>query len=433
MFRRRWSSLPKDASFPSSLKGLGYFINDADEVRSIEKPDCYFKYFANHNMRVNERQRFAFNRALEKIVHERLEEEGLAKMTLPRGASPSEKHAPIFTTPDIESSPRVIVIFGEPTTDLGILSYRIANGPGGLDRGSMVNAVRTIAKHAASTDDSNSPGIVLANMGQRYWWPEGKRALTISASGDTPLPSLVHSGTQYVPSLNAIAGSETPLQHMETIFSEVLEKLPNRKAKIDVIAIGESCEVVQTFFDNKTHWDSWSDRLNGMVLFGTVFGTEMLMNDSFREFLAQRTRGYLLSEDPLDTPLAPPSGNPSLAIEALGCPCYSSSEPLNTEVIAVRALDPALSFLQDVSMTPGFVNSPITVVERPRADFRPDEWDSVAEENKPPVHTVDNEAMLQQVKQLRRWRKFEQTGEAPDSESSDDEDKDVPLGDDAWV
>jgi hypothetical protein len=85
-------------------------------------------------------------------------------------------------------------------------------------------------------------------------------------------------------------------------------------------------------------------------------------------------------------------------------------------------------------MTPGFVNSPITVVERPRADFRPDEWDSLAEDDKPPVHTVDNEAMLQQVKQLRRWRKFEQTGEAPDSDSSDDENQeDVPLGEDAWV
>jgi hypothetical protein len=38
-----------------------YFINDVDEVRSIENPDCYFKYFSNHNARVNERQRFAFS------------------------------------------------------------------------------------------------------------------------------------------------------------------------------------------------------------------------------------------------------------------------------------------------------------------------------------------------------------------------------------
>jgi hypothetical protein len=224
---------------------------------------------------------------LEKIVHERLEKEGLTKTTLPREASPSEKHTPIFTTPDIASSSRVIVIFGEPTTDLGIVSYRVVNGPGGLDRGSMVNVVRAIGKHVASTDDSNPPGIVLANMGQRYWWHEEKRALTISASGDTPLPSLVHLGTRHVPLLNTIAGSETPLRHMETIFSEVLEKLLDHQAKIDLIAIGESCEVVQNFFDNKTHWDSWSGRLNGMVLFGTVFETEKLSNDAFRDFLAQ--------------------------------------------------------------------------------------------------------------------------------------------------
>jgi hypothetical protein len=38
-----------------------YFINDVDEIRSIEDPDYYFKYFLTKNDRWNERQRFAFN------------------------------------------------------------------------------------------------------------------------------------------------------------------------------------------------------------------------------------------------------------------------------------------------------------------------------------------------------------------------------------
>lgn len=77
MFRRFWSGLPKDATFPSDLKGLGfvypvsalawntddssYFINGEDEIRSIENPDYYFKFFLNKNERINDRQRFEFN------------------------------------------------------------------------------------------------------------------------------------------------------------------------------------------------------------------------------------------------------------------------------------------------------------------------------------------------------------------------------------
>lgn len=38
-----------------------YFINEEDEVRSIENPDNYYKYFLTRNERHNERQRYAFN------------------------------------------------------------------------------------------------------------------------------------------------------------------------------------------------------------------------------------------------------------------------------------------------------------------------------------------------------------------------------------
>lgn len=38
-----------------------YFINDIDEIRSIEDSDYYFKYFLTKNTRWNERQRFASN------------------------------------------------------------------------------------------------------------------------------------------------------------------------------------------------------------------------------------------------------------------------------------------------------------------------------------------------------------------------------------
>lgn len=45
-----------------------YFINDNDEIRSIENPDCYFKYMINRNDRINYRQRFHFGRKSSKTV-----------------------------------------------------------------------------------------------------------------------------------------------------------------------------------------------------------------------------------------------------------------------------------------------------------------------------------------------------------------------------
>lgn len=82
MFRRHWSGLPKDVSYPADLEKLGYaplllpsfthrvliffryFINEEDEVRSVEDPDYYFKAFPDRNERVNWRHRFAFDRKL---------------------------------------------------------------------------------------------------------------------------------------------------------------------------------------------------------------------------------------------------------------------------------------------------------------------------------------------------------------------------------
>lgn len=37
-------------------------MNEEDEIRSLENPDFYFKFFVNRNERINLRQRFAFDR-----------------------------------------------------------------------------------------------------------------------------------------------------------------------------------------------------------------------------------------------------------------------------------------------------------------------------------------------------------------------------------
>ncbi|CRK23375.1 hypothetical protein BN1708_003650 [Verticillium longisporum] len=210
MFRRKWSGLPRDYLFPSNLEDLGYFINEDDEIRSVADPDRYFKYWIDKNMRVNGRQRFHFNGpsaaqsfgfsadrsldAVQDIVHARLEAEGLEKHSLPFGSKSGDAQVTIFASADLHRKSRVTVIFGEPNQSLGILALRVANGPGGINMGTMVSVVQTLKQQISSPDDSEAPGIILCNVGAVFWWPEEERTLTLSHMSDMPLASLAHHG-----------------------------------------------------------------------------------------------------------------------------------------------------------------------------------------------------------------------------------------------
>lgn len=61
MFRRLPTHLPKDPTFPSDLKDLGYFVNDKDQVRMIKNPEEKFLYAIDKNERVNDMQKEAMN------------------------------------------------------------------------------------------------------------------------------------------------------------------------------------------------------------------------------------------------------------------------------------------------------------------------------------------------------------------------------------
>ncbi|KAL7910216.1 Arb2 domain-containing protein [Trichoderma velutinum] len=425
MFRRLWSGLPKDASFPSDLRGLGYFINDQDEIRSIEDPDNYFKFFIDRNPRICARQRFEFNHAMESVIHERLEKEGLQKLFLPLGTSTTEPHMPIFVTPNLDTKSRTVVIFGEPTQELGLVAGRVANGAGGINEGSMASVVRALASQRSSPDDGSPPGIVLANMGQTYYWPQGKRAITVLASSSLPLPSLSHKGVRHVPALNDIYGNEDPVQHVRYIFGEVLRSLANDEALLDVIAIGDSCEIVEKFLDGQEAWDTWGKRLSSLTLLGPVYEAGSLTNGLFKDFMTKRARGYLVCPEPLGTPLAPPEGNSELSIPPLGFPCVSSSEAMYTETILIQARSHILSYIQDVAMDLGYENPVVTPVDCPPPAMTEQHWDDLPEENKPVVSKVEPTELKAQVKQAKRWRKFQETGQAPDTDSESESESEV--------
>jgi hypothetical protein len=116
-----------------------------------------------------------------------------------------------------------------------------------------------------------------------------------------------------------------------------------------------------------------------------------------------------------------PGGNPSLLIEPLGCPSFSSGEDQFIETILIKALEPALAYLQEVALTSNFVNPDMAVAERPPTDITDEKWSEMLEEAKPEVISVDPEKMKEEIKQMRRWKKFTETGLAPDDDSDDED------------
>ncbi|KOS20789.1 hypothetical protein ESCO_004121 [Escovopsis weberi] len=389
-----------------------YFVNDQDEIRSSANPDQYFKFFINRNERINNCQRFAFDRAVEEIVHNRLEQEGLQKVRIPFEKPADAAHTPIFVSRDLPRKSRIVVIFGECTKDLGMLAGRVISGPGGINEGSMVSVVQALRGQACSALEDDAPGVILANMGQLWWWPQGNRAITVGASMAIPLPSLVHLGRRHSPKLNNVPCNETPEKHVNYIFNEVLHLLVNENAMIDVVAIGDACEIVQRFLDDAHNWTIWKSQLNAMVLIEPVMDIALLKNDDFKIFLAKRTRGYIGSPDPLNTALASPGGNPFMYLPALGCPCYSSSEQQHLELIFIRARAQALGWLEEVAHTDNYENPTITITLAPEAETVSMDtlWANLADDEKPHIDLVEPEVLRENARIRKECQEFGKPG-----------------------
>ncbi|KAL1882048.1 hypothetical protein VTK73DRAFT_2762 [Phialemonium thermophilum] len=364
MFRRQWSGLPEDPVFLADLRELGYFVNDVDEIRSVTDPTRYFKFFLTKNERWNERQRFAMHEAIEKIIHDRLETLGLAKIRLPLGSSAEDKHVLIFASLDISTKTRIIVIFGEPTQDLGILAQRVANGRGGLDKGSMVSVVReilstqTCPEVAASSTRKTSvgpPAVVIANTGQLFWWPEGRRSLSETGRQGAPRASAVHWCRVFDPNKNCVPGNETTAAHIRSVF-EAVRTLAQPDAMLDVIAVGDAADDVEEFFD--ANWSTCGRRLNSLALLGGFYKAENLRSEEFKVFLRERARAYIIHHDPLNFPVAGPEGkSKEMAFTTFGCPVFSAGETANmTELLLIETHKAILQWMQEVASTSGYRN-----------------------------------------------------------------------------
>ncbi|KAI4258899.1 MAG: hypothetical protein LQ352_001012 [Teloschistes flavicans] len=317
----------------ANLEGLGYFINDKDQVRSIKNPDQEFNFFISKNDRVNAVQREAHNTAIRTIIHSRLSP--ILNLTpVPINAPPSSPHIPIYTSPNISTCSRLILYIGESWQDLGVLAWRTI-GRTSIAAGSIINLVHAIQQAP------DQPGIVIANPGQLLWYRGGQRAVTLITWNALPRPTAVSVAMEISEEKNRVLGNRTPMEHVAHIFEEVIPKLAKADVAIDVMATGDGAQVAVEYLRN--NWDGKAEKNVQAVAVGcgyTWSRAEMVGEGSkFRKFWGEARR--------MD----------------MGCNCYSAGENSIMELIIPTAYKSMLSFFQLVNDVPGYREIPDDVVE----------------------------------------------------------------------
>jgi hypothetical protein len=200
---------------------------------------------------------------------------------------PTAKHVPIRVSPDLDTKSRVVVIFGESCQALGIRAYRVCDGPGGVSKGSMAGFVKALQEQHSSDSDHSAPGIVLANMGELWWWPEGQKGLTLAGRQRIPMTSAVHLERVYGRGQNTIPENGTPAEHVRYIFEKVLPTMVSKGAKLDIIAIGDSAEEVEKYLNKDAIWAKLGDQLNILVVLGGFYSSSEFVCEGFKTFMKE--------------------------------------------------------------------------------------------------------------------------------------------------
>lgn len=269
-----------------------YFVNEEDEIRSIADPKYYFDYFISKSMRHNDRQRFAFTLAVQNLVHARLTSNPhhFTKLPLPLQTLLTSPHTPIFLSPNLKHKKRVLVLFGEHAQDLGVLAHRVLGGKGGVNEGSVVSIVQALREDV---------GVVLANTGESWWWPEGKRALSYRQSNGVRMKSAVLKGRYFDPKVNGIPGNADVGEHVRMVFECVLdnEALVREDAKIEIMGLSEGAVETEKYLDE--NWKRWEDRIGCLAILGGGLDEYEIKDEDLKTFLKE-VRNPLRSTDALE-------------------------------------------------------------------------------------------------------------------------------------
>jgi hypothetical protein len=210
---------------------------------------------------------------------------GLETLRLPLGARSDEPHVPILVSKDLHKNSRVIILFYEHSQDLGVFAYRVAGGKGGINQGSAVNFVKYIQSLPSSSTNNQSPGIIIANMGQLRWWRRGGKAVSQYTWYSLPAKSAVHGATRFDEAKNTIPGNRDTAEHVHYVLNEVADKLMEKTATIDIIGVNDGAVKVVEFFNDRRNYGRWASRLGGIALLAPFHHKDLITNEIFASYL----------------------------------------------------------------------------------------------------------------------------------------------------
>lgn len=283
---------------------------------------------------------------------------GLEVLRLPIGAQEHENHVPIYVSEGIQSKRRVIILFGERNQELGIFSYRCI-GEKGVRTGSAQEMVEAILNEPNSTNSTDQhPGIIITNPGQLIWYRAGSRAIGDYEYLNLPRESAVHEPFRIDPIKNRAQGNGDFESHVQYVFENVMTGIVHPEAKFDIIGLEYTGNAAITHL--ATHWDTWSDRVNGICLGNPQFTREELLilpevSEEFMTFLSKRVRAYFVSDKPIEAILP--------GRDRHGCNCYASGEEFYEEGILVKAWRSMLDWFTMVSVLAHYEEPVFTLVD----------------------------------------------------------------------
>lgn len=281
------------------------------------------------------------------------------------------------------------MLFGESFQDLGIFAQRIIGMEGGINAGSVISFIQHINateidaqtgvplfdKQTASMEvkmanpeeidlvdgDTEALAIILANTGQLRWCRSLGKSMTFTSWNALTRPSAVDECVHYDPIRNSVAGHRDISKHVDQILTTVIPKLCGRDAKIEIIAIADSCEYVPLSLDR--NWSSIAPRMQSMALINPDFAQpESYTNPLFKAFLLQRTRGFIKdSTVPANTPMFGPSGGAHAWQKGFGYNIYSIPDESADESIFPRRFLNVLDWQAKVASDPKHCEDELTI------------------------------------------------------------------------
>lgn len=204
-------------------------------------------------------QRDAYETCIRSELSARFEASGLNITRLPLNTGPSDPHVPILTSSNLATAKRLIVFFGESVQDLGILAHRII-GQDSIASGSALDFVHAIQ----SRDDTADTAIVIANLGQLVWYRRGQRAMTVARWNALPRKTGVGNPMRIDAVKNRIPGNKNAKEHVKSVFEEVLGKLAEQDAVIDLIGVGDGAEEAVGYLDQ--NWKHWGSKVRAICV-----------------------------------------------------------------------------------------------------------------------------------------------------------------------